>query len=230
MREPGRRERDRVIEQHLPLVRALARRYAGAGEPLDDLVQAGAIGLINAVDRYEPGRGAPLTAYAVPSILGEIRRHLRDRCATVRLPRTIHEHQRALWRADRELRARLGRTPTLAELAGRAGVAAPDAARALSAVAPAPLPADDDPAAPFCDGMGEAVAERVALIGALGALGERERRIVHLRFYADVSQARIARELGLSPVHVSRLLRAALERVRTCLDAEAAVVRPAPAP
>jgi RNA polymerase sigma-B factor len=230
MEDAGRARRDRLIEQHLPLVRALARRYAHSGEPLDDLVQAGAIGLINAVDRFDPARGGSLEAYAVPSILGEIRRHLRDRCATVRIPRRVQEQRLALRRADRDLLA-LGRAPSLGELAARAGVPAAEAAGALGAAAPAPLPGDDDVAAPLgVDGLGETIAERVALVAALRGLEERERRIVHLRFYGDVSQAGIARELGLSPVHVSRLLHGALERLRTCLDGEGAVVHPASAP
>ncbi len=222
--------RDRLIEQHLPLVAALARRYAGTGEPIDDLFQAGAIGLINAVDRFDPARGGTLVAYAVPSILGEIRRHLRDRCATVRIPRRVQEQRRALRRADRELFARLGRTPSLRELAGRAGMPAAEAAGVLGAAVPGPLPTDDDPGAPGVDGISEAVAERLALLAALGGLDERERRIVGLCFYGDLSQAGVARELGLSPVHVSRLLRGALARLRTCLDGEAALVSPAPAP
>jgi RNA polymerase sigma-B factor len=226
MEDTGQGSRDRLIEQHLPLVRALARRYVRAGEPLDDLVQAGAIGLINAVDRFDSARGGALEAYAVPSILGEIRRHLRDRCDTVRLPRRVQEQRRALRRADRDLLPRLGRTPSLGELAARAGVPAAEAAVALGAGAPAPLPGDDDPAAPLdIDELGEAIAERLALLAALRGLEERERRIVHLRFYSDLSQAGIARELGLSPVHVSRLLCGALERLRTCLDASSAVER-----
>jgi RNA polymerase sigma-B factor len=172
--------RDRLIEAHVPLVRALARRYAWRGEPLDDLIQAGCIGLIHAVDRYDPARG-PFEAYAVPTITGEIRRHLRDRSALVRVP-----------------------------------------AGAALAVRIEPL-ADDDgpPADPIA-----AVIDRLALAAALRTLPQHERRIVLLSFYGERTQRRIADDIGLSQIHVSRLLRSALERLRPVLD-DRPVARPA---
>jgi RNA polymerase sigma-B factor len=173
--------RDRLIEAHLPLVRALARRFAWRGEPVDDLVQAGCVGLINAVDRYDPSRGS-FEAYAIPTITGEIRRHLRDRCALVRMPE--------------------GAAP---------------------AIRIEPLEDHDGPPAdPIA-----AVIDRVALAGALRTLPLHERRIVLLSFYGERTQRRIADEIGLSQIHVSRLLRSALERLRPVLDARDPVARPA---
>jgi RNA polymerase sigma-B factor len=169
---PAAATRRELIETRLPLVRSIARRYATAGEPLEDLVQIGAIGLIKAVDRYDPARGVALDAYAVPAIAGEIRHHLRDRCDPLRVPRRL--------RAD--------------------GVRV----RAVSL---------DGIAGPVADPM-DGAPERIALGTALRALQPRERRIVLLSFVADLSQAQIAARVGLSQVHVSRLLRAALANLR----------------
>jgi RNA polymerase sigma-B factor len=171
--------RDRLIEQHLPLVRALARRFAWRGEPLDDLVQVGCIGLIHAVDRYDPGRGT-FEAYAVPTIIGEIRRHLRDRCALMRVP-----------------------------------------AGAAVAVRIEPLEeADGPPADPIAG-----VIDRVALTAALRSLPLHERRIVLLGYYGERTQRRIADDVGISQIHVSRLMRRALERMRPALDDAGPVAR-----
>jgi RNA polymerase sigma-B factor len=221
-------DRERLIEQYLPLVHALARRYARRDEPLEDLVQAGSIGLINAVDRFERERGCALEAYAVPSIVGEIRHHLRDRAATVRLPRRVQAERFALRRADRDLRARLGRVPTFRELADEAGLPSAEAAAALLAGA-APTSIDEE--APLvAEAAEDAVTQRLALLSAARSLHPRQRRILHLRFFCDRSQAAIAQELGLSPVHVSRLLRDALERMRGSLDADGCVVDVDPGP
>ncbi len=174
-------ERTELIERHLPLVRAVARRYAHRGEPLEDLVQVGSLGLIKAVDRYDPRRGVTLGAYAAPTIEGEIRNHLRDRGALVRVPRD----------------------------------APPEAATRT------PLPLEPsaelwaDPAAEQNLAQGEA---RVLLAGGLRHLHSRERRIVELRYYDGLTQRRIAATLGISQVHVSRLLRASLGKLRAELD------------
>jgi RNA polymerase sigma-B factor len=176
--------RDRRIEAHLPLVRTLALRFARRGEPLDDLVQAGCIGLINAVDRHDPQRGA-FEAYAVPTITGEIQRHLRDRGGVVRVPPAV-----------------------LAER-GRPRVD--------------PLAEDDGPPADPIP----AVDERLTLAAALRTLPLHERRILLLWLYGERSQRRIAAEVGLSQIHVSRLLRRALERLRSQLDDERPVAGPA---
>ena len=162
--------RHELIERHLPLVRSLARRYAGQEEPLEDLVQVGAIGLIKAVDRYDARRGVALGAFATPAIAGEIRHHLRDRSAPVRVPRRL----------------------------AAAGVR----------VTAVPLDCVSD------QGQAGDPVDRVALGAALRALHPRERRVVHLRFVEDLSQAQIAARIGLSQVQVSRTLRRALARLR----------------
>jgi len=169
---PAAATRREQIESRLPLVRAIARRYATAGEPLEDLVQIGAIGLIKAVDRYDTDRGVALDVYAVPAIAGEIRHHLRDRCEPLRVPR----RQRA------------------------------DGVRVQSVSL-------DGVAGPVADPMAGA-PDRIALGTALRTLPPRERRIVLLSFVGDLSQAQIAARVGLSQVHVSRLLRAAMADLR----------------
>jgi RNA polymerase sigma-B factor len=211
---PGRRRR--LIEEHLPLVGSIARRFAHRGEPLDDLVQVGTIGLINAVDRFDPGRGRALASYAVPGIEGEIQRHLRDRCAVVRVPRRLQEESVALRGAERALEVELGRAPTPREVAERAGISADEAMLALTAARPAgPLPVPAGAGLPAAaDDALEQAADRAALAGALAALGNRERLIVHLRYFGDMTQARIAAELGLSQNHVSELIAGALDVLR----------------
>jgi RNA polymerase sigma-B factor len=183
------RARRRVIEQYLPLVAALARRFADRGERLEDLVQVGSIGLIKAVDRFEPERGLDLGAFAAPTIVGEIRRHLRDRIWPVSVPRHVRE------------------------------------SHAVAAV----LASEDEPP-PLLEADEEAgdAEDRALLAAAFRALEPTERRIVYLRFFADLSQEAIAAELGLSQVQVSRALRRALEKLRGeigSVDAEAPLTR-----
>ena len=167
-----------LIERHLPLVRSIARRYAGGDEPLEDLAQVGAIGLIKAADRFDAGRGVAFGAFAAPFIAGEIRHHLRDRCAPVRVPRRLQAE---------------GIRVTAVEL--------------------------EQADAPQADPMGEA-RDRLALGAALRSLAPTERRVVALRYVEDLSQAQIARRVGLSQVHVSRTLRAALLRLHDQLAAQ----------
>ena len=185
--------RSRAIEAHLPLVRSIAQRYSGRGEPMEDLVQVGTIGLIKAVDRFDPSRGRSLSALARPSIESEIRHHLRDRSRVLRVPRT-----------DQELAARLA--------AGEAELTKGEVARAQAARTAQPVLLEDGRATAHDDS--EAVEARLLLARGAEALDERERRLLHLRYIEDRSQAEIASELGLSQAHVSRLLRAALEHVR----------------
>jgi RNA polymerase sigma-B factor len=216
--------RAQLIETHLPLVRALALRFARRGEPLDDLVQAGAIGLIHAVDRYDASRGCSFEAYAVPTITGEIRRHLRDGCAIVRIPRRASEEHARVNRARMELAARTGRNPSPPELARAAAVPLATVASALEPPRVEPLHDGHRNAVP-ADPIGE-LDERMALAAALRALPVRERRILLLAYYGERSQRRIAEDLGLSQVHVSRLLRSALAGVRAALDEGGPVAGP----
>lgn len=170
-----RNARVRLIELHLPLVRALAHRFAYRGEQLDDLVQVGAVGLIKAVDRFDPARGSSFAAYAVPTIVGEIRRHLRDRTQPLRLPRR-----------DGDARLVVRSVPLDDD-----ATLSPEAERGLE--------------------LGE---ERVLIEAGLRALPRRQRRIVQLHYFGNVSQRGIAGQLGLSQVHVSRLLQDSLGKLR----------------
>ena len=216
--------RRKLIEHNLPLVEALARRYSHRGEQLEDLVQVGCVGLMGAIDRFDSTRGNDLTAFAVPSIVGEIKRHLRDRASPVRLPRRLQELSGALPRLREQLTARLERPPTMEELAGAAAATPREVAdaldleharRPLSLSQPGSAPAE--PSVP--QDAYDATEARLLVDGGLRALDHRERRIVHLRFYGGLSQAEIADEIGLSQIHVSRLLRRALEKLRRELEA-----------
>ena len=222
------RARDRLVEEMMPLVRSLANRYAGRGEPTEDLVQVGAIGLVKAIDRFELEKGVELSTYAVPTIVGEIRRHFRDRTWGVHVPRRLKELSMRLSRTRDDLSAELGRSPTVAELAEAVGVDEEeviDALQASKAYAPRSLdqPHDDDePARPTGladEERGYAALERGSVVRqGLDALDERERRIVVLRFLRGMSQSEIAAEIGISQMHVSRLLRKSLETMRGRLD------------
>ncbi len=215
--------RERVVELYLPLVRALARRYGHCGERFDDLVQVGSIGLIEAIDRFDTERGNDLRSFAIPTITGAIRHHLRDRSGVVRMPRRHTELLRSLRDPRSRLTARLARSPSVSELAREACVDERDVALAIEterARHPLSLSASDqhEPEANAPDDTFDVSDNRLLLAGALRTLSARERRIVHLRFFAGLSQAEIAREVGLSQVQVSRLLRASLERMRRAID------------
>lgn len=217
--------RERLIELHLPLVRALARRYANCGERVEDLVQVGCIGLIEAIDRFDPGRGSELASFAVPTIAGEIKRHLRDRASTVRIPRRLAELNGRLRPHRASLAAELSRTPTLSELARDAGVGEGEAAEAIAidrVRAVVSFPAADGAhgelgGAILVEDAFDSCNDRLLLAAGFRTLDERERRILHLRYFAGLSQAEIARELGISRIHVSRLIRSSLERLRGAL-------------
>ena len=209
--------RDQLVEQYLPLVIAIARRYEHCGEPLEDLVQVGAIGLIHAIDRFDPARGVQLSSFAIPTIEGEIRRELRDRGGTIRLPRNVQQARARVLHERDELEAQLGRAPTSEELGAATGLAKEDVEDALqagSAMAPAPL-ADDGAAV---DGKLDTSEDRMLLAGGFAALDDRERRVLHLRFYAGLSQTEIATQVGLSQAHVSRIIRDALAKLRDQLS------------
>jgi len=217
-------ERERLIMEHLPLVRGLARRYAERGEPLDDLVQVGTIGLIKAIDRFDPTRGYKLASFATPTILGEIRRHFRDRSWTVRVPRGIQEARAQIAHAVDDLSARNGRSPSVREIADAADLSMDDVLDALaagSAQRPAPLSSpggegeEEEGVAVGVDEAGYEQAEaRATLTAGLADLPARERVILHLRFEEGLTQSQIAAKVGVSQMHVSRLIRRALEALR----------------
>jgi RNA polymerase sigma-B factor len=222
---PPDKARQELVRSHLPLVRAMARRYGGRGEEFDDLVQVGAVGLLRASGRFDPARGVAFATFAAPAVEGEIRRHLGEAARGLRVPRTTRRMSAELKRCQAELTSALGRSPTAQELAAGldADVAeierliAADLARYPVAMAAGEaageLPDDHEPTA-------ESEA-RVLLASGLRALDERERRIVFLRFYADMTEQQIARAVGLSQAHVSRLLDGALNKLRSELTREA---------
>jgi RNA polymerase sigma-B factor len=218
--------RARLVEQHLPLVRALARRYAGRGEPLDDLIQVGSIGLIKAIDRFDLERGVELSAYAIPTIVGELKRHFRDSGWSVHVPRRLKDLSQQLNQAIEQLGGKLGRSPSVSELAAAVGadeeevVEALDAGQAYSPVSLS-APSQEDETTMRLDALGveeggfETSEYRVLLGPGIDALDARERRILQLRFFGGLTQSQIAAEVGISQMHVSRLIRRALERMRT---------------
>jgi RNA polymerase sigma-B factor len=216
----------RLIEGHLPLARHLARRFADRGQPLDDLVQVASIGLLKAVERFDADRGVEFATYAAHTILGELKRHFRDAGWAVRAPRRLQELYLELTRLLDELSQTLGRSPTVAELASAAGVTEEEVLEALeagqayrSSSLDAPAPGADGEAS-VASTLGETDAamataeQRAELAGLLDRLAPRERRIVHLRFWEDKTQAEIATELGISQMHVSRLLAKSLAALR----------------
>lgn len=209
--------RDRLVEVYLPLVESLARRYSRSSDDYDDLYQVGCIGLIQAIDRFEPERGDELLAFAVPNISGEMRRYRRDRAASVRLPRRVQELRSAATETQRELAAKLGRAPSEAEVARELGAAEQDVALALDAGrASRALELGEEPEGGAAEL--DAVEDRVFLSGAVRGLDERERRILYLRYVRDLEPGEIAREVGLSPRQLSRTTREALDKLRIELE------------
>jgi RNA polymerase sigma-B factor len=210
-----REARARLIEQRLPLVESLARRYAHRGEQLEDLVQVGTIGLINAVDRYEPTRGVELTAFAVPSILGEIKRHLRDRCGAIRVPRRHQETSARMRGTRRQLTAHLQRSPTAAELAAAANLNESEMAEAMRAEqARTPLSLTDAGPAVSAGEIFDASEDRLLISRGLRSLRRQERLALRYRYFEDLSQEEIAARLGISQTQTSRLIASGLAKLR----------------
>jgi RNA polymerase sigma-B factor len=221
--------RARVIEANLPLAHHLARRYTGRGELLDDLTQVAALALVKAVDGYDPDRQTAFTSYAVPSILGALKRHFRDTAWGVRVPRSAQELAHAVATATAELSQQLGRSPTTADLAEHLNVAVHDVVVAISATQQSyhlaslhtsPPGTHSADSAGVVDLVGDLdpryarVDDHLLLRPLFAALPLRERRILTMRFFRDMSQAQIAAEIGVSQMHVSRLLTQSLVRLR----------------
>jgi RNA polymerase sigma-B factor len=219
--------REQLIEQYMSLVRSLARRYSYRGEQLEDLVQIGAIGLIKAIDRFDLDRGVELTTYATPNIIGEIKRHFRDKGWSVRVPRGLQELNVQLSRLVEQLTVQLSRSPTIPELAKAAGVEEEEVLEALeSGRAYTSLSlsvggggGDEDDLDPL-ESLGteehqyEVSEDRAVLAPGFKALDERERKILQLRFFEGLTQSQIAQQVGISQMHVSRLIRRSLEKIR----------------
>jgi RNA polymerase sigma-B factor len=227
-----RRAREDLVTIHLPLVQFLARRFRDRGEPLEDLVQVGTIGLIKAVDRFDPERGVEFSTYATPTIVGEIKRHFRDKGWAIRVPRRLQELRMSIGQATADLSQATGRSPTIAELAAHLGVSEDDVIEGLEgaqAYSTSSLDApigDDDGAATIADTLGsdeddfELIEYRETLKPLLAALPARERRILALRFFHGMTQSEIAAEIGVSQMHVSRLLTKSLTALRAGLGDE----------
>src|SRR5580765_8184450 len=225
--------REQLIEQYMSLVRSLARRYSYRGEQLEDLVQIGAIGLIKAIDRFDLERGVELTTYATPNIIGEIKRHFRDKGWSVRVPRGLQELNVQLSRLVEQLTVQLGRSPTIPELAKAAGVEEEEVLEALeSGRAYTSLSlssgggSEDGEELDPLESLGElehqyeVSEDRAVLAPGFMVLDERERTILHLRFFEGLTQSQIAQQVGISQMHVSRLIRRALEKIRDEINAE----------
>ncbi len=222
--------RDELIEAHLGLAEYLARRFSNRGEPLDDLVQVASVGLLKAVDRFDPGRGVEFSTYATHTIVGELKRHFRDKGWAVRAPRRMQELYLRLGKIVSTLSQELGRSPTIPELATEAQVSEEEVLEALEAgqayrfaSLDAPSPGDDDGDS-MSSHLGEEDAglvdaeHRVALSPLLEQLPRREQTILHLRFFEGMTQSEIANRLGISQMHVSRLLARSLAQLRAAAE------------
>jgi RNA polymerase sigma-B factor len=226
--------RNRLTTIHLPLAEHLARRFSGRGEPYEDLVQVATIGLIKSIDRYDPSRGVEFSTYATPTILGEIKRWFRDKGWAVRVPRRLQELRLSVSTATTDLTHERGRSPTVAELANELKVSeesvleALESATAYTAVSlDTPDPTAEFPVSPL-EAIGhldeglEGVENREAITRVLSTLPERERRIIVLRFFRGMTQSQIAADVGISQMHVSRLLSRSLVHLREALLADPA--------
>jgi RNA polymerase sigma-B factor len=220
--------RNQLITMYMPLVRSLARRYASRGEHFDDLVQVGAIGLIKAIDRFDLARGVELTTYATPNIVGEIKRYFRDKGWSVRVPRGLQELNIRVNKVIDELTPKLQRSPTIAEIAESANATpeevleALESSQAYNSISLQASPSNDsgDDEVTLVDYLGgeedayDTMEDRTMLAPGFAKLESRERYILHLRFFEGLTQSQIASRVGISQMHVSRLIRRSLEKLR----------------
>src|SRR3954453_12924131 len=225
--------RDELVKRFLPLATRLARRYHRGVEPLEDLVQVASVGLLNAIDRFDPGRGTAFSSFAVPTIAGELKRYFRDTGWALHVPRGMQERVMTVNQAIGRLSRTLGRSPTAAEIANETGMdlevvlEALEAAIAYDAVSlDTPRTSDEDDGDTYADTMGVIddrfeLIENTSEIGpTMPALPVRDRLVLKLRFEQDLTQLEIAERIGVSQMHVSRLIRRALKRLRTVADAQ----------
>jgi RNA polymerase sigma-B factor len=224
--------REELVERFLPLARQLARRYARPNEPIDDLFQVASMGLLKAIDRFDPARGNAFSTFAVPTIVGELKRYFRDTGWAVHVPRPIQERIGQVNRAVNDLSRDLGRSPTPHELAERTGstveevLEALEAAKAFDAISlDMPRGSGDDEGSAYADTVGahderfEMVEYHAVIEPTMAALPDRDRLILRLRFERDLTQSEIADRLGISQMHVSRIIRRSLDRLRTVAEA-----------
>jgi RNA polymerase sigma-B factor len=222
--------RDSLVHLHLPLVEHCARRFRNRGEPFEDLVQVGTIGLIKSVDRFDPERGVEFSTYATPTIIGEIKRYFRDKGWAIRVPRRLQELRMQIGSATAELTQSLGRSPTASELAERVGCSVEEiiegieSSNAYSTLSLDATDDSDDGTSSMLDALGaddaglEHVEIRESLKPLLDRLEPREKRILLLRFFKNQTQSQIAEEIGVSQMHVSRLLSRTLDQLRASLE------------
>ena len=219
--------REELVQRFMPLARRLAARYRGDREPLDDLVQVASLGLVKALDRFDPERGVAFSSYAVPTILGELKRHFRDRGWSVRVPRDLQERIARVDRAIAELPGKLGRAPSVNEIADRLEVDPEEVLEAMEAghahhamSLDAQAQTEEGEGIPLTERLGgsdpafDTVEYGATITDALESLSERDRTVLHLRFIEDMTQTEIADRVGVSQMHVSRILRSAVERLR----------------
>ncbi|HLU72899.1 MAG TPA: SigB/SigF/SigG family RNA polymerase sigma factor [Nonomuraea sp.] len=225
------RLRERIVELHRPLAMEIARRYRYRGEPLEDLLQAAYVGLMKAINGFDPTLGHAFRGYAVVTMTGEVKRHFRDRTWAIRVPRLYQERRSELNRLVADLSQDLGRSPTVAELAAKMNISEEDVLLTLDASAAystlsldAPLGTEDDAASlgdviPEDDDTLSTMVDREAVKPLIDALPSREKHILLLRFFGNMTQAEIAAEFGISQMHVSRILRKVLDQLRAELSA-----------
>jgi RNA polymerase sigma-B factor len=224
--------REALVHLHLPLVEHCARRFRNRGEPFEDLVQVGTIGLLKSIDRFDVDRGVEFSTYATPTIIGEIKRYFRDKGWAIRVPRRLQELRMQIGAASSELTQALGRSPTPRELAERIGCSVEDildgieSSNAYSTLSLDAGDSDSDGPGTMLDAIGahdanlEHVEIRESIKPLLDRLGPREKRILLLRFFKNMTQSQIAEEIGVSQMHVSRLLSRTLEQLRTSLETD----------
>ena len=227
--------REGLVHLHLPLVEHCARRFRNRGEPYEDLVQVGTIGLLKSIDRFDLEREVEFSTYATPTIIGEIKRYFRDKGWAIRVPRRLQELRMQIGATSAELTQRLGRSPTARELAEAIGCSVEEvlegieSSNAYSTLSLDASDGDDDGAGTMLDAIGiedenlEHVEIRESIKPLLDRLGAREKRILLLRFFKNMTQSQIAEEIGVSQMHVSRLLSRTLEQLRTSLEEEPSV-------
>jgi RNA polymerase sigma-B factor len=224
--------REQLVEQYIGLVEFLARRFRNRGEPLEDLVQVGTIGLLKAIERFDLDREVEFSTYATPTVVGELKRHFRDKGWAVRVPRRLQELHLELSKVVSELGQEIGRSPTVVEIAEYTGQSEETVLEGLEIAQAynftsldAPIDAEDGTTS-FADQLGsddehlENLEYRASLAPEMEKLPERERRILYLRFYKGLTQSEIADRLGISQMHVSRLLNRTLMRLREALEEE----------
>ena len=223
-RLPDPSARDELAEEFLPLAEYFARRFSGRGEPIEDLTQTASLGLLNAIDRFDPDRGVPFATYAAATIVGELKRHFRDRGWALRVPRNVQETAILVNRTMSSLWQDLGRAPTVPEIASAADIGEDDVLQALDALQAYTTDSLDAPTSDASSTAAESIGQEdvsfeiseewLSLAPALRDLPERERMILYLRFFEGKTQTEIAEELGISQMHVSRLVSQSLEKLR----------------